>query len=64
MHGVAQPFVWRTHHTDMVMIAHTRPTPGYILLAPDGKLLGRVDLPLHPDLLAAGTVLLRRMTPA
>lgn len=46
------------------MIAHTRPTPGYLVLNPQGKLLGRVDLPLHPDLLAAGTVLLRRMTPA
>jgi hypothetical protein len=47
----------------MVMIAESRPIPGYVVLAPDGKLLGRVDLPLRPDLLAAGTVLLRRPTP-
>jgi len=46
-----------------VMIAQTRPTPGYLVLESDGKLLGRVDLPLHPDLLALGTVLLRRDMP-
>ena len=47
----------------MVMIAHSNPTPGYLVLDDAGKLLGRVDLPLHPDLLARGTVLLRREFP-
>jgi hypothetical protein len=47
----------------MVMIAQSRPTPGYLVLDSEGKLLGRVDLPLHPDLLARGTVLLRREFP-
>jgi len=47
----------------MVMIAQSRPTPGYLVIDDEGKLLGRVDLPLRPDLLAVGTVLLRRETP-
>ena len=47
----------------MVMIAQSRPTPGYVVLDAAGKLLGRVDLPLRPDLLAIGTVLLRREMP-
>ena len=50
--------------TCMVMIAQSRPTPGYVVLTPNGTPLGRVDLPLHPDLLAVGTVLLRRTMPA
>ena len=50
--------------THMVMIAQTRPTPGYVVLTPNGTPLGRVDLPLRPDLLAVGTVLLRRSMPA
>jgi hypothetical protein len=48
----------------MVMIAQSRPIPSYIVLTPNGTLLGRVELPLHPDLLAVGTVLLRRTMPA
>ena len=47
----------------MVMIAQSRPTPGYLVLDESGKPLGRVDLPLRPDLLAVGTVLLRREIP-
>ena len=45
------------------MIASSVPTPGYLVLDPAGHLLGRVELPLHPDLSAAGTVLLRRELP-
>ena len=45
------------------MITRFEPTPGYLVLAPDGTVLGRVDLPLRPDLLAVGTVLLRRTEP-
>ena len=45
------------------MIAESRPIPGYVVLAPNGKVIGRVDLPLRPDLLAIGTVLLRRAMP-
>jgi hypothetical protein len=48
----------------MVMIAQSRPTPGYLVFDEAGKPLGRVDLPLRPDLLAVGTVLLRRESPA
>ena len=48
----------------MVMIAQSRPTPGYVVLTPNGTLVGRVELPLRPDLLAVGTVLLRRTMPA
>ena len=47
----------------MVMIAQSRPIPGYVVLDDAGKPLGRVDLPLRPDLLAVGTVLLRREVP-
>ena len=47
----------------MVMITTPQPTPGYLVLAPDGRVIGRVDLPLRPDLLAIGTVLLRRAIP-
>jgi len=48
----------------MVMITRFEPTPGFLVLAPDGTVLGRIDLPLRPDQLAVGTVLLRRTMPA
>lgn len=47
----------------MVMIARFEPTPGYLVLAPDGRVLGRVDLPVRPDLLSRETVLLHREIP-
>ena len=45
------------------MIAQSRPTPGYVVLTPNGTPVGRVELPLHADLLTRGTVLLRRDLP-
>ncbi len=45
------------------MITRFEPTPGYVVLTPNGTPVGRVDLPLRPDLLAVGTVLLRRPEP-
>ena len=47
----------------MVMISTPRPLPGFLVTDPQGRLLGRIDLPREPDLVAAGTVLLQRNTP-
>ena len=45
------------------MIASREPVPGYTVLDPKGRPLGRVELPRKPDLLEKGTVLLRRELP-